>query len=327
VTRYLFRRLLLAIPTLFAISVLSFAVIELPPGDYLDQKVVELEQIMGDASSRARAEHLRHRYGLDQPVYVRYLKWAGGFVHGDFGESFRYEREVKDLIWERLGYTLLVSIGSMFFIYLTAIPLGILGARHARRAPDHALTAFSLLGISLPGFLLALGAIVLVFRITGIPLYGLQSPAWQDQPFSGGKAADFLEHLWIPVVVIGLSGGAGLARIMRSNLLEVLGEPFVRTARAGGLPERVVLRHAARLALNPLVSMLGMSLPDVLSGTTIVSVVLGLPTLGPLLLQALLDQDMYLAGTILTFMAILLVIGNLLADLALAWLDPRTRGA
>jgi ABC-type dipeptide/oligopeptide/nickel transport system permease component len=259
VIRFIVRRLLVAIPTLLAISFVTFVVIELPQGDFLDSRMAELRQVRGDVTSLQRADELRVRYGLDKPFYWRYGKWISGVVRGDFGESFRWEREVSSLIGERIGWTLVVSLGTMLFIWSLAVPLGIWTATKSESRLARAVSA---------------------------------------------------------------------VRIMRGNMLEVLGEPFVRTARAKGLPERVVLlKHAARVAVNPLISILGMSLPDVLSGTTIVSVVLGLPTVGPLLLQALIDQDMYLAGTILLFMAALLVAGNLLADLALAWADPRIRHA
>jgi peptide/nickel transport system permease protein len=325
-TTYILRRLLLAIPTLIAVSVISFLLIQLPPGDYLDQKIAQLEQQFGDSSSVAQADALRHRYGLDKPLWTRYFHWVGGFAHGDFGESFRYEREVKDLIWERLELTLLLSLGSLLFTYLLAIPLGIYSATHKYGPIDSALTLAAFIGMSLPGFLIALIIIVVVYKLTGVPLFGLFSPYYQTANWSGGKVLDLLQHLWVPIIVISINGVAGLMRVMRANLLEVLGEPFVRTARAKGLKERtVVIKHAARIAINPLISMMGMSLPGIFSGETIIAIVLGLPTVGPLLLQALQDQDMYLAGTLILFMSLLLIIGNLLADLALAWADPRIR--
>ncbi len=324
---YIIRRILLAIPTLIAISIIAFIIIQLPPGDYLDQKIAQMEQQFGDSSSIAQADALRHRYGLDRPMPQRYLKWVSGFVRGDFGESFRYEREVKDLIWERLGFTVLLSVGSLIFIYLTAIPLGIYSATHKYHWSDNMLTFLAFLGMSLPGFLIALAIIVIVYKVFGVPLFGLFSPYYQSQPgWSPAKVVDLIKHLWVPIIVISLNGTAGLMRVMRGNLLDVLGEPFVRTARAKGLKESaVVVKHAARIAINPLISMLGMSLPEILSGTTIVSIVANLPTVGPLLLQALQDQDMYLAGTLLLFMSLLLIVGNLLADIALAWADPRIR--
>lgn len=326
-TNYIIRRILLAIPTLIAISIISFIIIQLPPGDYLDQKIAQLEQQYGDSSSIAQADQLRHRYGLDKPAPQRYLKWASGFIRGDFGESFRYEREVKDLIWERLGFTVLLSIGSLLFIYLTAIPIGIYSATHKYQWSDNMLTFLAFFGMSLPGFLIALAIIVVVYKVFGVPLFGLFSPYYQAQVnWSWGKVGDLINHLWVPIIVISLNGTAGLMRIMRGNLLDVLGEPFVRTARAKGLREStVVIRHAARIAINPLISILGMSLPEILSGTTIVSIVANLPTVGPLLLQSLQDQDMYLAGTLILFMSLLLIIGNLVADIALAWADPRIR--
>ena len=327
-TRFLVRRLLLAVPTLLLISFVTFVVIELPRGDFLDQKVAELERMRGDATSLQRAEELRERYGLDRPFAARYGTWLAGLPRGDFGESFRWEREVSELVWDRLGWTLVVSIGTMFFMWAAAVPLGIWTASVAGTKADRAVSAAAYVGMSVPGFLLALVFLVGAFHFAGVPLHGLFSAAYRDAPWSAGKVLDLLRHLVLPVVVIGLSGTASLMRVMRANMLDVLGEPFVRTARAKGLPERVVLfKHAARIAVNPLITILGMSLPAILSGTTIVSIVLGLPTLGPLLFQALLDQDMYLAGTILFFMSVLLVLGNLLADLALAWADPRIRHA
>lgn len=324
---YVARRLLFAIPTLIAISILSFVIIQLPPGDYLDQKIAQLEQQYGDSSSMAQADQLRKHYGLDKPLPVRYVKWVSGFVHGDFGESFRYEKPVNELIWERLAYTLMLSIGSLFFTYMMAIPIGIYSASHKYDWKDNTLTFLAFFGMSLPGFLIALLIIVAVYKIMGVPLFGLFSPFYMNQgAWSWGKLMDLINHLWVPLLVISVNGTAALVRVMRGNLLDVLGEPFVRTARAKGLKESVVLiKHASRIAINPLISMLGMSLPDILSGTTIVSIVLNLPTVGPLLLQALQDEDMYLAGTIIVFMSMLLIIGNLLADIALAWVDPRIR--
>lgn len=325
-TTYILRRFLIAIPTLILISIIAFIIIQLPPGDYLDYRIAQLEQQYGDSSSMAQAETLRKRYGLDKPIWQQYLGWVSGFVRGDFGQSFRYEQEVRDLIWERLGFTLLLSIGSLVFIYLTAIPIGIYSATHKYRWSDNLLTFLAFFGMSLPGFLIALVLTVAVYQVFGVPLFGLFSPYYQTANWSWGKFVDMMQHLWVPILVIALNGTAGLMRVMRGNLLDVLGEPFVRTARAKGLKESVVvIKHAARIAINPLISILGMSLPEILSGTTIISIVLGLPTVGPLLFQALQDQDMYLAGTIILFMSLLLIIGNLLADIGLAWADPRIR--
>jgi peptide/nickel transport system permease protein len=325
-TTYIIRRCLLAIPTLIAISIISFVIIQLPEGDYLDREIQRLEQEFGDSSSLARVEELRVRYGLDKPMWARYLKWISGFVRGDFGESFEFNVDVNQLIWERLGFTMLISIGSLIFTYVAAIPLGIYSATHQYKWSDHLLTFFSFVGMSLPAFLVALALMVFVFEAFRAPLFGLFSSYYEGAPWTWGKLGDFLKHLWIPVIVVGLNGMAGLMRIMRGNLLDVLGQPFVRTARAKGLKESVVIwKHTVRIAINPLISILGMSLPSIISGATIVSIVLGLPTVGPLLLRSLLNEDIYLAGTFIMMFSILLVIGNLLADIALAWVDPRIR--
>lgn len=325
-TTYILRRCLLAVPTLFTISIISFVIIQLPQGDFLDRKIQQLEEEFGDSSSLARVSELRGRYGLDKPMWMRYLIWISGFVHGDFGESFEYEREVNVLIWDRIIYTILLTIGSLIFTYLVAIPLGIYSATHQYQWPDNLLTFLSFVGLSLPGFLVALALMVFMFEVFHVPLFGLFSAYYQGAPWTWGKLGDLLKHLWIPVVVIGLNSTAGLMRIMRGNLLDVLGQPFVQTARAKGLKESiVVVKHAVRIAINPLISILGMSLPDIISGATIVSIVLGLPTIGPLLLRSLLNEDIYLAGTLIMMTSILLVIGNLLSDIALAWADPRIR--
>ena len=325
-TAYIIRRCLLAIPTLLLVSIVGFVIIQLPEGDYLDREIQRLQEEFGDSSSLARVDELRERYGLNKPMYVRYAKWIWGFVRGDFGESFEYEMEVNVLIWDRLAFTLLISVASLVFTYVVAIPLGIYSATHQYKWSDHTLTFLSFVGMSLPAFLVALALMVFAFEVFGVPLFGLFSDQYESAPWSWAKVADLLKHLWIPVIVVGLNGTAGLMRIMRGNLLDVLGQPFVMTARAKGLKEStVVLKHAVRIAINPLISILGMSLPAILSGAAIVSIVLGLPTVGPLLLRSLLAEDVYLAGTLIMMFSILLVTGNLLADIALAWADPRIR--
>ena len=325
-TTYITHRLLISIPTLIAISIVSFIIIQLPKGDYLDRRIQELEEQYGDSSSMEMAAELRQRYGLDKSMPQRYLSWITGFVQGNFGESFRYEVEVNQLIWDRIGFTLLISIGSLFFTYIVAVPVGIYSATHQYKFSDNLLTLLSFVGMSIPAFLLALTLMVFAFELFGLPLFGLFSSYYEGAPWTVGKLGDLIQHLWIPVIVLGLNGTAGLMRIMRGNLLDVLGQPFIQTARAKGLKEWVVVvKHAVRLAINPLVSILGMSLPTILSGAAIVSVVLGLPTVGPLLLRSLLDEDIYLAGTLIMLLSSLLVIGNLLADIALAWVDPRIR--
>ena len=324
--RYIIYRLLVSIPTLLAISIIGFGIIQLPEGDFLDRKIQELEEMYGDSSSLAQIEGLRARYGLDEPMWKQYFTWISGFVVGDFGESFEYEQEVNRLIWDRLLFTIMIALGSLLFTYIVAIPVGIIAATHQYRLADNLLSFLSFIGMSLPGFLVALGLMVFVFNSFQIPLFGLFSAQYEGAPWSWDKFLDLLKHLWIPVVVVGLNGTAGLMRIMRANLLDVLGQQFVLTARAKGLRElTVVIRHAARIAINPLISILGMSLPNILSGATIVSIVLGLPTIGPLLLRSLITEDIYLASTLLLMFSLLLNIGNIIADILLAWADPRIR--
>jgi peptide/nickel transport system permease protein len=259
-------------------------------------------------------------------MVIRYFVWVTGFIRGKFGQSFEYEVEVSELVWDRLLLTLLISVTALILTYIIAIPLGIYSATHQYKFSDNFLTLLSFIGMSLPAFLVALALMVFVFEVFEIPLFGLFSSYYEGAPWTTGKLVDLLNHLWLPVIVVGLNGTAGLMRIMRGNLLDVLGQPFVRTARAKGLKETiVVIKHASRLAINPLISILGMSLPAILSGEAIVSIVLGLPTVGSLLFRSLLVEDVYLAGTLLMLQSILLVIGNLLADIALAWVDPRIR--
>jgi peptide/nickel transport system permease protein len=325
-TAYIIRRCLIAIPMLFAISIMTFVLIQLPPGDFLDRKIAMLKKQYGTTAQIPQVDQLRARYGLDKPQWYRYGKWVAGCVHGDFGESFAADKEVSVLIWDRVALTVLISICSMIMTYAIAIPLGIYSATHQYKTADNILTFMAFVGMSLPGFLIALALMVFFFRVFHIPLYNLNSLRYQDAPWDWARIADFLKHLCIPVAVVGLNGTAGLMRIMRGNLLDVLGQPFVQTARAKGLKERVVInKHAVRIAINPIVSGLGMSLPGILAGDAIISLVLGLPTMGPLLLESLLTEDVYLAGTLMMMYAILLIIGNLLADIALAWVDPRIR--
>ena len=323
---YITRRCLIAVPMLVAVSIITFLLIQLPPGDFLDRRIAELKKQYGTTVKIDEVEQLRARYGLDKPQWYRYGKWVTGCLHGDFGESFAYNKEVNELIWDRVALTVFISICSMIMVYSIAIPLGIYSATHQYKAADNFLTFMAFVGMSLPGFLVALALLVFFFHVFHIPLYNLNSLRYQDAPWNWGRIVDFIKHLCIPVAVVGLNGTAGLMRVMRGNLLDVLGQPFVQTARAKGLKERtVVYKHAVRIAINPIVSSLGMSLPGILAGDAIISLVLGLPTMGPLLLSALLTEDVYLGGTLMMMYAILLVIGNLIADIALAWVDPRIR--
>ena len=323
--RYVIQRLLLMIPTLFLISVVTFVIIQLPPGDYLTTLVSELEAA-GEKADLQKIEFLRKQYGLDQPMVMQYWIWLTGLLHGDLGYSFEYDRPVSAIIGERLFLTFVVSFGAILFTWLVAFPIGIYSATHQYSWGDHGLTLLGFLGLATPNFLLALVLMFVSFTWFGVSVGGLFSPEYQTAPWSWGKAVDLLTHLWIPVIVIGTSGTAGMIRRLRANLLDELRKQYVVTARAKGLPPwRILLKYPLRIALNPFVSDIGNLLPQVISGAIIVSIVLSLPTTGPMLLRALRTQDMYLAGSFLMVLASLTVVGVFLSDLALAALDPRIR--
>jgi peptide/nickel transport system permease protein len=323
--RYVIQRLLLMIPTLFLISVVTFVIIQLPPGDYLETLVSELEAA-GEKADLQKIDFLRKQYGLDQPMLMQYWIWLTGLLHGDLGYSFEYDRPVSAIIGERLFLTFVVSFGAILFTWLVAFPIGIYSATHQYSWGDHGLTLLGFLGLATPNFLLALVLMFVSFTWFGVSVGGLFSPEYQTAPWSWGKAVDLLTHLWIPVIVIGTSGTAGMIRRLRANLLDELRKQYVVTARAKGLPPwRVLLKYPLRIALNPFVSDIGNLLPQVISGAIIVSIVLSLPTTGPMLLRALRTQDMYLAGSFLMLLASLTVVGVFLSDLALAALDPRIR--
>ena len=322
---FLIKRIAQMVPVLLLISIISFIIINLPPGDYLTVRVMELEA-QGDVDARQRLEGLRERFGLDQPMWRQYLIWVTNFVQGDFGRSFAYEREVRDLIGDRMLLTVVLASLTMAFTWILAIPIGIYSARRQYSIGDHFFTFIGFIGLATPNFLLALLMMYVAVTQFGISPGGLFSPEFAQASWSLARVADMLKKIWIPVVILGTSGTAGLLRIMRGNLLDVLGEAFVRTARAKGLHERVVVyKHAVRVAINPLITIAGMQLPIIISGEAIVAVILNLPTIGPLFLESLLVQDMYVAVTLLFFMSLLLLIGNLLADIGLFIADPRIR--
>lgn len=324
---YILRRLLIFIPMLLAISVISFVIIQLPPGSFLDQKIIALQQVSGDASAMVQVEYLKKRYGLDQPAHTQYLLWIKGIVtRGDFGESFAYDKEVNEVIWSYVGYTLLISVTSLALVYLLAIPLGCIAAMKKYKWQDHVISGISFIGMSVPEFLLALFLVVGGVVWLDYAFVGLFSPEFYFSPWSWAKIMDLLKHLPVPAAVVAINGTAGLMRIMRGSMLEVLGQQYIMTARAKGLPEhKVISRHALRMAINPMISILGMSLPGLLSGSAIISIVMNLPTAGLLLFESLQTQDMYLAGTLILMFSLLLLVGNLLADIALAIADPRIR--
>ena len=323
--RYVWRRTLLMIPTLIIVSMLVFFIIQLPPGDFLQTiianrtqggEVVDLEEVMV----------LRMRYGLDQPIYAQYFKWMRSIFRGDFGISYQWNRPVSDLMWDRLGYTLLISVSALLINWMFAFPIGIYSAVRQYSIGDYFFTGLAFASSATPHFLVALVLMYLVFKWTGFNITGLYSLEFADQPMSLAKFFDILKHLAPALFILGFLGGASLIRTMRANMLDEMHKPYVTTARAKGLKERqVIMKYPVRVALNPFVSTIGWTLPALISGTTITAIVLGLPTTGPLLLKALKGQDTFLAGSFLLILSFLTVIGTFLSDLLLAWLDPRIR--
>lgn len=323
--RYLITRIFTMIPTLLAISVLIFVIIQLPPGDYLETYIAELES-QGESIDPQKIAALRAEYGLDQPLTVQYWMWITGFVQGDYGYSFEYERPVAEIMGDRLWLTIILSFFTILFTWLIAFPIGIYSATHKYSWGDYGLTFMGFLGLAIPNFLLALIMLYTANRWFGTSIGGLMDPQYIDQPWSWGKLKSVLEHLWIPMVVIGTSGTAAMIRRLRANLLDELHKPYVLTARAKGLSEiKNLSKYPLRMALNFFIADIGSLLPSVVSGAEIVAVVLSLPTTGPLLLAALQAQDMYLAGSFLMFLALLTVVGMLISDLLLFLVDPRIR--
>jgi peptide/nickel transport system permease protein len=323
---YIIRRLIYAFIMLVLVSFASFVLINLPPTDFLAQKLVQLEA-RGDPSARGQIETYRKRYNLDKPFMWQYTNWAVNFLKGDFGESFEYERPVKDMLGERVNMTIILGIATLIVVWVMAIPLGVYSAVKQYSLGDQIITTTSFVGLGMPGFLLAL--LILYFAITklNIEATGLFSQKYADAPWSWGRFVDLLKHLWIPALISAITGVGGLTRIMRGNLLETLGQPFVEAARARGLTNSTVIwKHAVRIAINPLIVILGSeAIPGIIGGGGLVSVVLNLPTIFPLFITSLLHLDMYLAGTCIVLITFLVLIGNLLADVALAWADPRIR--
>lgn len=322
---YIIRRILLMIPTLVVISVLVFTIIQLPPGDIITSRLILLQQQGVDVSQEA-IETMRARYNLDDPLHIQYFRWIGGFLQGDLGYSVEHGQSVNNLIWERLGYTLLLTTTATLFAWLVAFPVGVLSALRQYSVFDYVATVLAFLGLATPNFLLALVLMYLGYAWFGIPIGGLFSPEFAAAPWGVDKVLDLLKHLWIPAVVLGTAGMAGLMRVMRANLLDELGKPYVQTALAKGLhPVRLVIKYPMRIAINPFISTVGWLLPHLISGAAITSIVLSLPTTGPLLLQSLRNQDMYLAGSFLMMLSTLTVVGTLLSDILLAIVDPRIR--
>lgn len=323
--QFIIRRLIYAVVTLWVISVMSFIIIQLPPGDFLTSYVASLAE-MGTTVSSDQVQIMRESYGLDKPIYVQYFKWISGVIRGDFGRSMEWGVPVSELIWDRLGMSILIGLCSILFVWSVAIPIGVFSATHQYSILDYISTFLGFLGLAIPDFLLALVLMWIAYSVFGQDVGGLFSPQFKDAPWSFDKVIDLIKHIWIPMIVVGTAGTAGLIRTMRANMLDEINQPYVETARAKGLSERqLIWKYPVRVALNPFVSTVGYALPSLIGGIVITAVVLNLPTIGPLLLRSLLSQDMFLAGAIVLILSSLTVIGTVLSDILLALLDPRIR--
>ncbi|HWQ11377.1 MAG TPA: ABC transporter permease [Roseiflexaceae bacterium] len=322
---YIARRVVNMIVLLVVVSFVGFWIIQLPPGSILDVRIAQLRQ-QGGNIPESMIQALRARYGVDDPFLVQYWKWISRSFQGDFGTSFETDQSVAERIYNRLGISIGLSLTALLFTWLVSIPIGVYSATHRYTWPDYLVTFVQFLGLSIPGFLLALILLIVASRLWDQPIGGLFSQQYADAPWSWPKVVDFIQHVWIAVVVLAFGATAGLTRVMRANLLDVLNAQYIQTARAKGLQEAVVIwKHAVRNAIHPLVMSLGTLLPALVVGETLIAIILSMPTIGPLYLDALRSQDMYLAGTILVMLSALLLLGNLFADLLLAWVDPRVR--
>lgn len=322
---YVTRRLILALVTIWAISVISYAIIQLPPGDFVDSYIANLSA-SGSMVSAQEAEAMREQYGLNKPIWVQYWKWISRVVRGDFGMSMEWNRPVTEVIGDRIWLTIVISIAAIILTWGIALPIGIYSAVRQYSIADYIFTFVGFVGLAVPNFLLALIILYLAFRYFDASIGGLFSPQYEVAAWSWAKVWDLMLHLPLPALILALAGTAQLIRIMRANLLDELRRPYVTTARARGLQEwRVIMKYPVRAALNPFASTIGYLLPFVVSGSIVVSLVLSLPTVGPLLLRALVAQDMFLAGAIVLFLGVLTVIGTFLSDLVLMWIDPRIR--
>jgi peptide/nickel transport system permease protein len=325
VIQYILRRILLTIPTIVVVSVIAFTLIQLPPGDWLTTHIAQLAAT-GERLAEEEIQALYRQYGLDKPMYYQYFKWAWNSLHGNFGWSFEYNRAVGELIWQRLGLTVVVSVCTLFFIWIVAFPIAFYSATHQYSVFDHLFSFLGFVGLGMPDFLIALILLWIGLHYFQADLTGLFSDKYLEAPWSLGKVLDMFKHMWMPLIILGTSGTAGLIRTTRANLLDQIRMPYVTTARAKGLTElRLLFKYPVRVALRPFVSTVGWVLPGLVSGSTIVSVVMGLPTSGPLLLQSLMTQDMYLAGSFVMLLSLLTVIGTLISDILLVFVDPRIR--
>jgi len=322
---YIIRRFIYMIFLLLTVSVVSFIIIQLPPGDWLTTYIAQL-QASGTQVDQAIIDSLKQQYGLDLPLSQQYFKWIWNMIHGNFGFSFTLNKPVSTLLAERLPLTITISLFTAIFIYTVAIPIGIYSAIHQYSLADYSLTVVGYIGLAIPNFLLALILMLTFYQYFGVNIGGLFSPQYLDAPWSIAKFIDMLKHLPAPIIVAGTAGTAGLIRVMRGCLLDELQKQYVITARAKGLTERTLLfKYPVRVAVNPIISTIGWILPSLVSGQTITEIVLSLPTVGPLLVQSLMRQDMYLAGDIVMILGFLTVIGTFISDLLLVWIDPRIR--
>jgi peptide/nickel transport system permease protein len=323
---FILRRVLLMIPTLIIISMVSFFLIQLPPGDYLTEYAAQL-RTQGEDVQQEAIDSLRERYGLGQPVYVQYAKWVEGIItRGDFGQSMEWQKPVSQLIWERLGLTLLLAFFALMVSWFVSIPVGVYSATHQYSKLDYIMSGISFFGVGIPGFFLALIVLYIAQTKLGLNVGGLFSQQYVEAPWSWDKVVDLLRHIWIPLAIMAVEGTAGGIRTTRANLLDELNKPYVELARAKGLSEgRLIWKYPVRVALNPFFSTVGWSLANQIGNITLMSVVLSLETTGPMQLRSLVSQDMYLAGTILLLLSALTVLGTLVSDVLLAWVDPRIR--
>jgi peptide/nickel transport system permease protein len=326
ILRYILKRILMMVPFLFAVSLVSFLLIQAPPGDFLTTYIAKLGE-SNEIVDQAAIDNLRARFGLDQPLWVQYWRWITNIVlRGDFGMSFEWRQPVGDLIWERMALTLLLSMATLLFTWALAFPIGIYSAVRKYSLGDYVFTTIGFLGLATPNFLLGLVLMYIGVVHFGTSVGGLFSDEYKNAPWSVAKVLDLMHHLWLPVVVLGTGATASLIRIMRANLLDELHKPYVDTARAKGLSEfHLIMKYPVRVALNPFVSTIGWVLPNLVSGAVVTAIVLSLPISGPLMLQALMSQDMYLAGAFVLLLSSLTVIGMLLSDILLVLLDPRVR--
>jgi len=322
---YIIRRLLQFIPTLFLISVVSFTIIQLPPGDYLTTYVANL-RAAGEDLTQEEIAALQTYYGLNESVYVQYYKWITNFLSGDMGQSFYWQRPVSELIGERIVLTMVMSFLTLIFVYAVAIPIGVFSAVRQYSIPDYIVTFLGFIGLATPNFLLALILMYIGIKYFGAGAGGLFSPEYLDAPWSAARVWDMLKHMVLPVIIVGTAGTAGTIRVMRATTLDELGRPYVDTARSKGMKESdLILKYPVRVALNPILSTIGWQLPQIVSGTVLVALVLNLPTTGPLLWRALMAQDMYLAASFIMILSSLTLVGTLISDILLAWVDPRIR--